>query len=421
MSYIKLNKQIAPRFSVIWDRNSDATQVFKATAGRYHVPLPTNVAVRGAGSSYNARTAYAYTGIDPKTGAPTGTTALGPLYSSNNEYGQAKDPKTVAASNMKGNYQDEFSVGMEQQLVEGWKGSAKVTYRSLKTAIDDHCDDRPFLAWAARNKISTANYEGYNCALFNPGIGNTFTLDMNGDGKLETIYLSAADLGIAPVKRLYTALDLGLEHAFNGKWWAKINYTWSRNNGNAEGQLLSDIGQGDVATTQAYDFPEFSVNADGLLPNDRTHQLKAFGYYQLTEEFGIGGNTLFATGRPKNCIGNAPVATPSDAPYVLGGPVTTYSGYGSAYFFCAGQPSPRGSRGKLPSTFTTDLNFVYKPKALPGMKFKLDVFNIFNRQVAESIEERYNSGTGLRSTYGTVLSYSGPRYVKLGVAYDFKK
>ena len=203
LSYIKLNKQIAPRFSVIWDRNSDATQVFKASAGRYHVPLPTNVAVRGAGSSYNARTAYAYTGIDPKTGAPTGTTALGPLYSSNNEYGQAKDPKTVAASNMKGNYQDEFSVGMEQQLVEGWKGSAKLTYRSLKTAIDDHCDDRPFLAWAARNKINTANYEGYNCALFNPGIGNTFTLDMNGDGKLETIYLSAADLGIPPVKRLY--------------------------------------------------------------------------------------------------------------------------------------------------------------------------------------------------------------------------
>ena len=52
---------------------------------------------------------------------------------------------------------------------------------------------------------------------------------------------------------------------------------------------------------------------------------------------------VVAAGRPKNCIGNAPVATPSSAPYVAGGPGTTYSGYGSAYFFCAGQPSPRGS------------------------------------------------------------------------------
>jgi hypothetical protein len=337
-----------------------------------------------------------------------------------NEYGQAKDPATVAAKGMKGNYQDEFSLGLEQQLGKGWKGSAKVTYRSLRTAIDDHCDDRPFLAWAARNKIDTTHYEGYNCALFNPGIDNTFTLDMNGDGKLETINLTAADLGIAPVKRLYTALDLGLEHAFNGTWWAKINYTWSKNNGNAEGQLLSDIGQGDVATTQAYDFPEFSANADGLLPNNRTHQIKAFGYYQLTETLGIGANTIFATGRPKNCIGNAPVATPSSSPYVEGGPVTTYSGYGSAYFFCDGKASPRGSKGTQPSTFTTDVNVVYAPESLPGVKFKVDVFNIFNRQVAENMEERYNSGTGLRSTYGSVLSYGAPRYVKLGVSYDMR-
>ena len=66
------------------------------------------------------------------------------------------------------------------------------------------------------------------------------------------------------------------------------------------------------------------------------------------------------------------------------------------------------------------MNLKYKPAALPGVTFKVDVFNVFNRQVAESIEERYNSGTGLRSTYGTVLSYSSPRYVKLGIAYDLK-
>ena len=420
LSYIKIDTQIAPRLAAVWDMKGDASSVLKASAGRYHVPLPTNVAVRGAGSSYNAETAYVYTGVDQVTGAPTGLTALGPLYSANNEYGQAKDPATVAAKGMKGNYQDEFQLGLEQIVAKGWKGSAKVTYRALRTAIDDHCDDRPFLAWAARNKIDTTNYEGYNCALFNPGIDNTFTLDMNGDGKLETINLTAADLGIPAVKRTYLALDLGLEHTFDGTWWAKIAYTWSKNSGNTEGQLLSDIGQGDVSTTQAFDFPEFSVNADGRLPNDRTHQLKAFGYYQVTESIGIGANTVFATGRPKNCIGNAPVATPSSSPFVVGGPVTTYSGYGSAYFFCQGQPSPRGSQGELPATFITDINAVYSPASLPGVKFKVDVFNIFNRQVAETIEERYNSGTGVRSTYNTVLSYGAPRYVKLGVSYDMR-
>jgi hypothetical protein len=341
------------------------------------------------------------------------------VYSANNEYGKAKDPREVSAQGIKGNFQDELTLGIEQALTKEWKGSAKVTYRALKTVLDDHCDDRPFLAWAKRNGVDASNW-GYNCALFNPGLDNTFTIDLNGDGKLENIALSAADLGFPKPKRTYLAFDFGLEHAFDGKYWAKLNYTFSRNKGNAEGQLLSDIGQADVATTQAWDFPEFSVGADGKLPNNRTHQLKAFGYYQALPEFGFGGNLVYASGRPKNCIGNAPVATPSSTPFTPGAPVTIYSGYGSAYFFCNGQPSPRGSQGNLPAEFTSDLNFQYTPDFVKGLKLKADIFNVFNRQVAESIEERFNTGTGPRSTYGAVQSYSTPRYVKLTIAYDKK-
>ena len=437
-TYVKLDKQYAPRIAAIWDLKGDASSVLKGTVGRYHVPLPTNVAVRAAGSSYNARTAYGYTGVDPVTGAPTGLTAIGPLFSSNNEYGQAKDPRQVAAIDMKGNYQDELTLGIEQAVAKGWTGSAKFTYRSLKTALDDHCDDRPFIAWAGRNGITMprdadgAIIPFYNCALFNPGLANRFTIDLDGDGRLEDIRLSAADLGIIKPKRTYMALDLGLEHPFDGKWWLKVNYTLARNKGNAEGQLLSDIGQGDVATTQAYDFPEFSQNANGLLPNDRKHQIKIFGYYQVLQEWGVGGNFVYSSGRPKNCIGNAPtdvLTTPSPVPgadpipdytpYSPGRPVTDYAGYGSAYFFCNGQPSPRGSQGRLPAEMTIDLNIKFEPSFLPGLRLQADMFNVFNRQVAEVIEERFNNG-GPRNTYGAVQSYSAPRSVKFTVAYDKK-
>jgi hypothetical protein len=427
-SYIKLNKQIAPRFEAAWDVSGDASTVLKGTMGRYHVPLPTNVAVRGAGSSYNARTAYAYTGVDPVTGAPTGLTAIGPLYSSNGEYGQATDPRQVAAKNMKGNYQDELTLGIERAVAKGWLGSAKFTYRSLKTALDDHCDDRPFYAWAARNNVDASNFV-YHCALFNPGRANTFTLDMNPDDgidRLSTINLSAADLGIAKPKRIYAALDFGLEHPFDGKWYGKLTYTLSKNYGNTEGQLLSDIGQGDVATTQAYDFPEFGVNATGLLPNDRRHQLKLIGAYALTSEFALGGRMVYASGRPKNCIGNAPTAAANSNPYVEGGVVNDYAGYGSAYFYCNGQPTPRGSRGRLPSEFTTDFQLKYTPSYVPGLKLQADIFNVFNRQVAEVIEERYNTGAGvgaqatIRNTYSSVQSYGAPRFVRFTVAYDKK-
>ncbi len=419
VSYIKIDRQLAPRFGAAWDVLGNSSLKVFGNVGRYHVPLPTNVAIRGAGSSLFVTRHFAYTGVDPTTGAPTGLTPVGPLYSANNELGQAKDPRQVAAQNMKGNYQDELAFGMEQALSKDLNVGAKFTYRTLRTAIDDHCDDRPFRAWADRQAVPVDHSNwGYNCALFNPGIGNTFTIDIDGDGNLETINLSADELGIPKVKRKYLAVDLFAEHPFDGKWAGKINYTWSRNNGNAEGQLLSDIGQGDVATTQNYDFPEFSVNADGRLPNDRTHQLKAFGYYQATPSWGFGANFLAASGRPRNCIGGAPIDANGNPLYG----VSNYSQYGSAYFFCKNLPSPRGSQGNLPPDLRLDLNAAFRPTALPGLQLKVDVFNAFNRQSIEVIEERYNNGNSqaVFSRYGHVESYTAPRTVKLSVSYDTK-
>ena len=394
------------------------------SVGRYHVPVPTNVAVRGAGASLNAQTNYVYTGVDPLTGKPTGTTAISPFYSNNNELGQSKDPAEVAARDIKGNYQDELAFGIEKALTKSWNAGAKFTYRSLKTAIDDHCDDRPFRKWADDRGIDHSGW-GYNCALFNPGIGNTFTLDLDGDGTREVIDLTADELGFPKVKRKYTALDLFFEHPFDGKWWTKITYTLSRNSGNAEGQLLSDIGQGDVATTQSFDFPEFHVNSDGLLPNDRKHQLKVFGYLQATPQWGVGGNLLIASGRPKNCIGNAPddVVDGDLTPWAPGRPITNYSGYGSAYFFCNGVASPRGSAGRLPTDMRIDMNVVYTPEAAKGLKFRVDIFNLFNKQSIETIEERYNTPGGASTVwnrYAHVESYSAPRSMKFTVSYDHK-
>ena len=123
------------------------------------------------------------------------------------------------------------------------------------------------------------------------------------------------------------------------------------------------------------------------------------------------GNFLMATGRPKNCIGNAPTAA------------LAYSGYGSAYFFCKGIATPRGTQGELPADIRLDMNLSYKPEAAKGFGVKLDIFNLFNRQSAQTIEERYNNAGGattVRSLYAGVLSYTSPRSAKLTATYDYK-
>jgi hypothetical protein len=411
-AYVSMRHQLAPRLGVTWDVMGDNSLKVFGNAGRYHLQMPTNVAVRAAGASLYTQQYYTYTGIDQSTGAPTGLQELSGVTSVNNEFGQSKDPRTVAAQNMDSLYQDELILGFERAHSPDLNFGAKFTYRTLKSGIDDFCDSRPFQRYGlAHGLIAKADDFESSCFLFNPGKANDFMVDY-GTGQLIPVHLSEEELGYPKVKRTYVALDLYAEHPLRNGWYAKVNYTLSRNKGNTEGQTRSDSGQADVSTTAVFDMPELTLNSDGLLPNDRKHQLKAYGFYQFTDEISVGGNLLLASGRPKNCIGNLP-----DSYYKAKNDAT---GYGSEFFFCNGVATPRGTLGRQPVDFRIDMNAAYSPAFLKGLVLKADVFNILNRQAAQNMTESYNVGAGVNPLYGGVLSYTAPRSVKLTAEYNYK-
>jgi hypothetical protein len=411
--YVSQRHQLAPRLGVTWDVKGDASLKVFGSAGRYHLQMPTNVAVRAAGSSLFTRQYYTYSGIDQVTGAPTGLQELSGVTSTNNEFGQAKDPRTVAAQGMDALYQDELAFGFEKAFSPSLNFGTKFTYRKLKSTIDDTCDQRPFDAWAVRNGVDSSNY-AFPCALFNPGQNNDFLIDFAGDGKLTPVHLTAAEMGFPRVKRTYVAVDFFAEHPLRNGWYGRVNYTWSRNKGNTEGQTRSDSGQADVATTAVFDHPELSLNSDGLLPNHRAHQIKAFGFYEITPQWTVGGNLLLASGRPKNCIGNLPDS--------FGGADNPASAYDSSFFFCNGVAKPRGSEGTLPWDKRLDLNLAYKPAIVKGLTLKMDIFNITNTQTVQNIEEEYNTAGAntVSALYGGAVSYTAPRTVKLTAEYNYK-
>lgn len=422
-TFLKVKNQIAPRVSASWDVFGDSSMKVFGSAGRYSLQIPTHISVRGASRSLNTVKFYTYTGTNAD-GTPSGLTALTQPYSANNEYYQKKDPLSVTAVDIKPTYQDEVTLGFEKAFSPSLNFGAKATYRKLRQTIDDFCDARPIDAWAARNGVSEDNYGGFGCASFNPGEANSFLIDFNDQnpalaGKTHTLVkLSAADLGFEKAKRTYAAVDLFAEHPMRNGWYGKINYTWSRSSGNTEGQTLSDVGQTDVAATQTWDFPEIMVNANGKLPSDRTHQIKAYGFWQATPEWTAGGNALLASGRPKSCLGEYPLG--KNAAGVM--QYTTF-GYGSSFHFCDGVAAPRGDRGNLPWDTRLDLNLAYKPAAIKGVMLKLDVFNVFNKQTVQAIDEQYTDGTStntVSATYGRVLSYTAPRSVRLSAEYNIK-
>ena len=422
-AYLVQSNNLAPRLGAVWDVRGNSTLKVFGNLGRYFLAVPNNVAIRGANASLSTDKYYTYDSI-AADGTPvglhpiaitdvgytckTGTPGAGGV-SSNLECGNSPDPRTVAAVDLKPHYQDELIVGFEQAFNKNLSAGAKFTYRKLKSAIDDICPT--------------------GCFIFNPGIANTFWED-DGTGKLVQHTYTNADLGGFPeLKRLYTAIDLFAEYK-DSKWYGKLNYTYSRNNGNAEGQLNSSSdtgsgGQSDVSVTQDWDLPELMMRADGKLPNNRTHQIKAFGYYQATNEWRLGGSAIVQSGRPSSCT--------SYYPYAKAGI------YNGAYYYWCGVPgaqtavnnstvvpnagyveTSRGDMGESPWTKTFNVSVAYMPERVKGLTLQADVFNLFNEQVPTAYYERSaSSRTTVNARYQQVLYNTDPRSLRLTARYDF--
>ncbi len=419
-AYVTQKNNWAPRLGFSWDVNGDSKFKVFGNAGRYHLALPNNVAIRGANASLNTQQYFTYTGI-AADGTPIGLNAI-PLLpgakpcsnggiSTNLECGNAPDPATVAIEGLKAHYQDEYILGMQRVFNDAVSYGAKVTYRDLKSAIDDTCPGE--------------------CRIFNPGEAATFLIPDGNGGYTKQSY-TKEQLGFPKLKRKYVALDLYAQYQ-DDDFFAKLDYTLSKNYGNAEGQLNSSLdvgngGQADVSVTSDWDLPELAIGANGLLPNDRKHQFKGFGSYKLSDQFRVGGSAIIQSGRPKDCKSFFPYAKPGlynngfyyfwcgvpGAASASTNPANAAPESASYYF------SPRGTAGSTPWQATFNMNVIYTPNWLKGLTVSADVLNVFNTQTATAYNPRSaNTRSTVDPTFNKVSYYSAPRAVRFTVRYDF--
>jgi hypothetical protein len=411
--YLRLTTpQLAPRLGFSWDVNGDSSFKVYGNAGRYYLALPTSVALRAAGTSLYTRTYYTYSSID-ENGIPGGLvpidTSRGPgvPISANGEYGQARDPNTASARGLKSEYQDEYILGFDKTLGPDWTYGAKATYRNLRNAIDDIGDNVSIMRKMTEMGIDPNTYDSTQVPgsiLINPGSSADFLVPKLGGGYYTVPMDWTKDFGFnTTMKRKYYGLDLYLSHPFDGKWFAKVDYLFSRSYGNSEGQVRTDIGQDDVSATVDWDYAATMDYANGALANDRRHQIKAYGSYQLAPEWMLSGNLFIASGAPQTCLG-----------YYGEAGTNPGLGYGPYYHFCKGEPSSPGAT-RSPWTYSLSLSAEYRPEwAGKRLAFNAMVNNVFNNQV---ITQRYPISTS--SSYLRPYGAQAPRYFRFGVSYDF--
>jgi len=405
-AYMRQTKpQWAPRLGFSWDVFGDSTFKVFGNAGRYYLGSP--IAPGDPANGYVATNQYyTYSGI-AADGTPTGLTQMSPPVSPNGAYGQTPDPRTMTVTSLKAMDQDEFMLGFSKTAGPHWVYGAKLTRRILRHVIDDYCDAQAVVNKAAAEGITDVN--DATCYYINPGQANTFAVQ-DPSGAFHSVTLSNADMQFPRAVRRYYGLEGFLEHPFDGKWYGKISYTFSRSYGNSEGQGQSNIQATGGTQNEDWDFPELMVYANGPQGNDHTHVIKAYGYYAITPEWMVSANLNLTSGGPKYCLG------------YYGPGQSDPDGYGSNYHWCNGQPSPPGATGRLPWMKQLDLGIHYRPAfADHKLSVSVDVFNVFNGQAPLNLNPHYNGNSGgtPNPLYGTPLVLQPPRYVRLGLTYDY--
>ncbi len=437
VAFVDLQDQWAPRLGFTYDVTGDRSSKLFGFYGRYFLPVAVNTNQRLAGAEFfisdtwnlDRTTGGAndtnFDGINDTTGEPI----LGSFVSGTNlADGTTRPISTQVDKELDPMYVDEFILGYEQQMWDGWTASIKGTYRELGTAIDDVAIDAAVLEYceAAGGGLSAAIcynvwYGFHQYVLTNPGEDMVITLSgadlSRATGGVITadreVTLTADQLNYPTPDRTYKAIELSMEKAFDGVWGARFSYVWSQSKGNYEGALKSDNGQTDPGLSQDFDQPGLTDNSYGFLPNHREHSFKVFGNWQATPNLNIGANLIVQSPRKFGCQG----VHPTDFFASL---------YGAASWFCGGVATPRGESFEGDWLKNLDLTFSYNLGDLfqlpgDGLTVRADVFNVFDFQSEQDFNEfgDRTSPADPDPNYGRVTAYQAPRSVRLSIAYRF--
>jgi hypothetical protein len=167
---------------------------------------------------------------------------------------------------LRGESYDEMTLGMEQLVGERLRLGIRGVRRRLREVIDDG------LAPGTGERIPG-----------NPGLGRLAFLPRP--------------------RRHYDALELTLRWRGGGRLLLAASYVLSRNRGNYTGLWDHDVSFALPNGKTEPDLAEQGVNADGLLPNDRTHVFKLVGARGLGAGLTLGMVFVWQSGTPLNELG----------------------------------------------------------------------------------------------------------------------
>ncbi|MEO5894396.1 MAG: TonB-dependent receptor [Vicinamibacterales bacterium] len=206
----------------------------------------------------------------------------------------------------------------------------------------------------------------------------------------------------------YNGLVLALEKRRSHRWQAFGSYTRSRASGllPSSGASASGAQVSTVSPPQPLIFgrdPNDFTNAEGLLPNDRPHMLRAMFSAEVPRTgLVVAANVQYFSGKPWTAAAQTTTLPQGELRILL---------------------EPRGShRLSSQSLLDVRLSRAFRTRGAGRIELLLDVLNALNDTAEESlVSEVQMTEAAISPTFGKPASFIDPRRVMLGVRMNFGK
>ncbi len=373
----------APRIGLIVDPTGNRHSKFFANWGRFYEKIPQDIAVRSLSqeTGFSGGVYYA----DPGANQPANVDPSQFLAQYSGTSGLTGALPTIIYGGTAAQYQDEAVGGFEHEFSDSFTVSSRFTYRHLRRIIEDEQGVNVTQGYDVYNFNLPATY-GVPYVIGNPSAKqDIFTNQTTCTGDA-TSNPPCVDGWTAPLanpgpdgipdgfpnpSRIYKAMEIVVSKRFSTNFQFYGSYVLSKLYGNYEGNFRADNQQIDPNISSMFDFTNTDGKltaqfASGILPTDRTHQLKLYGNYMWRKlNFGLAWNIQSGT------------------------PITGYLDH--PVYTNAGEipDGPRGAYGRTDWYFPLDLHADYALKLgeTKTLRFGLDAFNVFNRIVAYRVDQ----------------------------------
>ncbi|MBL9102874.1 MAG: TonB-dependent receptor [Myxococcales bacterium] len=386
---------VAPRIGMVYDWTDEGKSRLYASYGWFYQQIPAILNSRAFGGLVNVNRTYRASDCATPVliggesrdrtinGAPT-------EYCTDFNSFTTSLTENAIVPRLKGQYNQQFQVGYEQEVIEDLVLGVNWIHNSLGRAVEDVSTNGGlnFIIANPGESVSAKDIQAQNDACTD--LQNKFdSADPNSEDRdilareinrcnfLADAFTKVGTLFNRPVRN-YDAWTFQVKKRFAKNWLLTGSYTYSRLIGNYDGFVARNTGAINIGSSTQFDIPELVRNSYGPLFDNRPHTVKLNGFYQ----FDLRKAGRFTIGGSFNYISGTPISIYADN--------NRYPGQSLVYVL------PRGAGGRIEPSYYANIQLSYA-YPLPGeleLEFTARLVNITNNKAVLRVDETYSYSFG---------------------------